>query len=58
MADILSFSKHKKRKERLEKIKCAEENRVNFGRTKAEKKSSKTKKNKEGKTLDDHKLDD
>ena len=37
MADILSFSKARKAKAKAEKEQVAAENRVKFGRTKAEK---------------------
>lgn len=46
MAEILSFSKARKIKARNEKEKRADENRVKFGRTKAEKNCQKQKKRK------------
>ena len=57
MAEILSFSKARKKSAKLKKEQNAEQNRIKFGRTKAEKKLQKTKKDKDQKELDDHQID-
>ena len=57
MNNILSFSKARKLKAKTDKKKRSEENRIKFGRTKAEKELSKTKTKKLGKKIDDHKIE-
>lgn len=57
MAEIISFSKARKKTTKLKKEQKAEENRIKFGRTKAEKKLQQNKQNKNNKDLDDHQLD-
>ncbi|HRW31094.1 MAG TPA: DUF4169 family protein, partial [Emcibacteraceae bacterium] len=58
MAEILSLSKARKKKVRAVKETRASENRVKFGRTKAEKKLTEAKKAKREKDLSAHKRDD
>ena len=55
MADILSLSKARKAKDRANKDAAAAENRVKFGRTKAEKLADKTRKALAEKGIDGHK---
>jgi hypothetical protein len=55
MADILSFSKARKAKARADKEATAAENRVKFGRTKAEKLADKSRKTLAEKSIDGHK---
>ncbi|MBL4602450.1 MAG: DUF4169 family protein [Emcibacteraceae bacterium] len=57
MNDILSLSKARKKKTRAEKEKSAEQNRVKFGRTKAEKKLASAKRKKTSDNLSAHKRD-
>ena len=57
MNNLLSFSKARKLKAKTDKKKRTEENRIKFGRTKAEKELSKTKTKKLGKKIDDHKIE-
>jgi len=57
MADILSLSKTRKARARVEKEATAEANRVKFGRTKAEKLQSAAEKARSDKTIDAHKRD-
>ena len=57
MAEILSLSKARKTKARAEKQATAAENRVKFGRTKAEKLAEETRKLKDQKGIDGHKRD-
>lgn len=58
MAEILSLSKARKAKERAGKEAQAAENRVKFGRTKAEKQLEQAKANLADKKIDAHKRDD
>ncbi|MDG1709290.1 MAG: DUF4169 family protein [Emcibacteraceae bacterium] len=58
MSEILSFSKAKKKKDRVLKETRAEENRAKFGRTKLQKEQDKIKSKKFVKLIDDHKIDD
>ena len=55
MADILSLSKARKAKARADKEAVAAENRVKFGRTKAEKLGDKGRKTLAEKGIDGHK---
>ncbi len=57
MADILSLSKARKAKARTEKTATAEANRLNFGRSKAEKQKDSLEKALSGKRIDGHKRD-
>lgn len=57
MAEPINFNKARKAKLRSDKDKRAGENRVNFGRTNAEKKLSTAKTDKLNKHVDDHELD-
>lgn len=58
MAEIFSLSKARKAKERAGKEAQAAENRVKFGRTKAEKQLEQAKAQLADKKIDAHKLDD
>ncbi len=58
MAEIISLSKARKKKKREETNKKANENRVKFGRRKADKKLEDTRKERRNKDLDGHKIDD
>ena len=55
MADILSLSKARKAKARVDKEAAAAENRAKFGRTKAEKAADKSRKTLAEKNIDGHK---
>jgi hypothetical protein len=55
MADILSLSKARKAKARAGKDVAAAENRVKFGRTKAEKLADDARKTRSDKAIDAHK---
>lgn len=55
MADILSLSKARKAKARAGKEAAAAENRVKFGRTKAEKLADDARRTKADKVIDAHK---
>lgn len=55
MADILSLSKARKSKAKAEKDALAAENRIRFGRTKAEKAVDKAKRGLAEKSIDAHK---
>lgn len=58
MADILSFSKARKARARADKEQTAAENRVKFGRTKAEKEREAGLRKIAQKRLDESKLED
>ena len=58
MAEPVNLNKFRKAKRRAEKEQRASENRVKFGRTKAEKEIEKSRAEKLKKAADDHKLDD
>jgi hypothetical protein len=58
MADILSLSKARKNKAKADKEATAAENRVKFGRTKAEKAADAAKKALAEKSIDAHKRGD
>jgi len=55
--NVIKFGKAKKALARVAKEKSAAENRVKFGRTKAEKKRDSLNSNKADRNLDDHKRD-
>jgi hypothetical protein len=57
MADILSFSKARKARARADKDATAAENRVRFGRTKADKLAEQARKAQAEKSIDGHKRD-
>ncbi|NNC36820.1 MAG: DUF4169 family protein [Hyphomonadaceae bacterium] len=57
MAEPINFNKARKAKLRSDKEKRATENRIKFGRTKAEKQLDKAKTDKLNKHIDDHELD-
>lgn len=56
-ADIVNLRQHKKQKQRAEKEKTAEQNRLSFGRTKSEKQLTKALNQKEIRKLDAGKLE-
>ena len=56
-ANVVNLRLHKKQKQRSEKEKTAEQNRVTFGRTKAEKQLTKAINAKTEKALDGGKLE-
>lgn len=58
MADILSLSKARKAKARAEKDATAEQNRIKFGRTKAEKQTDAAAKSLAHKKHEGHKRED
>ncbi len=58
MGEIVSLKLHRKRKTRAEKEERAAENRVQFGRTKEEKKLTETLNEKAAKDLDQHKREE
>ncbi len=58
MADIISFSKARKARARADKEQLAAENRIKFGRTKAEKDLEAAKKSLSEKRLDDLKREE
>lgn len=55
-ADIVNLRRHRKRRDREEKEKAAEANRLEFGRTKAEKRLTKTLNQKSERSLDQKRL--
>ena len=58
MGDIVSLKLHRKRKDRAANEDIAAENRVQFGRTKAEKKLTDASNDKAAKDLDQHKREE
>jgi hypothetical protein len=58
MADIINLRTARKRKARDAKAETAAQNRITFGRTKAEKSLTEAKSELAEKRLDGHKLDD
>jgi hypothetical protein len=58
MAEILSLSKARKAKARIEKDATAEANRIKFGRTKAERQKLEAEKSKADRHIDGHKRED
>ena len=56
-ADIVNLRQHKKQKQRAEKEKASEQNRLSFGRTKSEKLLTKTLNQKAMQKLDSGKLE-
>lgn len=58
MAEILSFSKARKAKAKVEKETTAEANRLKFGRTKAERELEDAKKLLSDRQIDAHKRDE
>lgn len=57
MAEIINLNRARKAKARVDKSARAEENRIRFGRTKAEKQAEAAEKARIAKTLDDAKRD-
>ncbi len=57
MAEIVNLRLARKRKERSEKERAAEQNRISHGRSKAEKQSAKTLQEKSSAFLDAHRRD-
>ena len=58
MGEIVNLKLHRKRKDRAAKEDAAAENRVQFGRTKAEKKLTDASNDKAAKDLDQHKREE
>ena len=58
MGEIVSLKLHRKRKDRASKEEIAAENRVQFGRTKAEKTLTDATNDKAAKDLDQHKREE
>ena len=57
MAEIINLNRARKAKARVDKSAQAEENRIRFGRTRAEKQAEAAEKARIAKTLDDAKRD-
>ena len=57
MGDVVNLRQFRKTKARAEKQKSAEQNRITFGRTKAEKELTRARNEKAEKTLDQGRLD-
>jgi len=57
MADVINLKRARKDKARQQREREAEANRVRFGRTKAQKAADKQAKQREGRSIDDKKLD-
>jgi len=57
MGDVINLRQFRKTKARAEKEKSAEQNRITFGRTKAEKDLTRARNEKAEKTLDQGKLE-
>uniref|UniRef100_A0A9E7ZYG9 DUF4169 family protein n=1 Tax=Bosea sp. NBC_00436 TaxID=2969620 RepID=A0A9E7ZYG9_9HYPH len=57
MAEIINLRQARKQKTRAEAEKTAEQNRVAFGRTKAERKLTEAERDKAARHIDGHKLD-
>lgn len=58
MAEIVNLNRWRKAKEKQEKTRQAEVNRVAFGRTKAEKKADRLQAEQDSRALEGKKLDD
>jgi hypothetical protein len=58
MAEIINLRQARKQKARAEKEARADQNRVSFGRTKAEKELTKAEREKAQRHIDSHKRDD
>ena len=58
MGEIVSLKLHRKRRARAERQERAAENRVQFGRTRAEKELTETLNDKAAKDLDQHKREE
>ena len=57
MAEIINLRQARKQKARVEAEKTAEQNRIAFGRTKAERKLTEAERDKAARHIDGHKLD-
>ena len=57
MAEIINLRQVRKQKARAEAGKTAEQNRISFGRTKAERKLTEAERDKAARHIDGHKLD-
>lgn len=57
MGDVINLRQFRKNKERAEKQKAAEQNRISFGRTKPEKNLTQARNEKAEKQLDQGKID-
>ena len=58
MGEIVNLKRHRKRKDRAAKEEIAAENRVQFGRTKAEKELTEAQNEKAAKDLEQHKREE
>jgi hypothetical protein len=58
MADVVNLNRFRKMREREEREKVAEENRVRFGRTKAEKQRDRQERERRASELDGKKVDE
>ena len=58
MGEIVDLKRHRKRKDRAAKEEIAAENRVQFGRTKAEKELAEAQNEKAAKDLEQHKREE
>lgn len=58
MSEPINLNRFRKSRDKADKIKQAEENRVRFGRTKADRELEKARASKAGKHLDGHLLND
>lgn len=58
MSEIVNLRQVRKNKARAERQREAEANRLRFGRTKAQKKADEQAREREGRAVDDKKLDD
>ena len=57
MAEIINLRQARKQKARVEAEKTAEQNRISFGRTKAERKLTGAERDKAARHIDGHRLD-
>jgi hypothetical protein len=57
MGEIVNLKSVRKQRAREEESKLAEQNRLKFGQTKAEKQLTRLESKRAAKTLDDHKID-
>ena len=58
MGDVVNLNRYRKQRQRIEDAKQAVENRVRFGRDKAERAKNKAEQEREARTLDNSHLDD
>jgi hypothetical protein len=58
MGDVVNLNRFRKTRDRAERVKDAEANRIRFGRTKAEKERDRQEAERKSQDLDGKKLDD